>query len=312
VTDVLIGLPAIAILALLLGYGWSAVLHQVPPGGPLGYVFRAWALSIASLSLVWAWIYPVGLSATAGIVAVLVLAIAGHLLAIYRHAYPDYKEILSSLFGLTTPALVTAIGIVPAVATFSRLTAGMRIGPDAAGWAVSTSVISQENTRQMIQSGLLSQVGKHALPVAQTPDPSFAFQVANAFMESADRWALPGAAGSIIRLIGPSHLWSLITLLTAFTLLTTCTGIWTSVMEGTNSRWAAVFGVVLLGLSSTVLDNWHEGGLGEIFVMPFCLLMALVLMGQGVRSRLSMGMATAIANGGTTGCQLVSGRLQVL
>jgi hypothetical protein len=116
-------------------------------------------------------------------------------------------------------------------------------------------------------------------------------------MNGSDRWAFQGTAGSILSFIGASHLWSLLSLLTAFALFAACAGLWASVIEATNSRLAATVAVVLLGLSSAVLNDWNEGGLAEIWVMPCCLLFIqpLLKLGESRRRGAIIGVGIGVA-----------------
>ena len=278
-TDVLIGLPTVAVVALLLGAGWSAVLSSLPPCGHAGFVFRSWVIAMALFSFAITWTFPFNLSVRWALGIVIGLSLLGHALAWGRRAYPRPKDVGRALAGTLLPLAVTVVAIIPAIASWTRLTVAFRVGPDADGWAISAATLSHGNTRRMILDGTLWQLGPGGGRGFPRTDVSLTAEVVNSFLTNADRWALPGTAGSILQLVGPSHLWSLLSLLTAFALLAACTGVWVSVRSATGSRWAAAFGVVLLGLSSSVINDWHEGGMGEVWVMPFCLFLVLPLLG---------------------------------
>ena len=301
-TDILIGLPVVSIIALLLGGGWSAVFRDVGPGGPVAFVFRSWAFAIASSSLVWAWAYPFDLTARWAALAIVIVCGSGHLVAAYRHRYPRLSEVGRSLVGLVVPLIVTLLALAPSVANLTRLSVGERIGPDATGYAISASALENGATRSTIEHALLTQVGHgtvqqalSTVAVFRIPSQTVAF--ANTFMNGSDRWGFPGTAGSILSFIGGSHLWSLLSLLTAFALLAACAGLWTSVIEATNNRMAAMVAVVLLGLSAAVLNNWHEGGLAEIWVMPCVLLVIqpLLKLGESNRRGTIIGVGIGVA-----------------
>jgi hypothetical protein len=167
-TDILIGLPVVSIIALLLGAGWSAVFYDVEPGGPVGFVFRSWAFAIASSSLVWAWAYPFDLTARWAALAIVMVSGCGHLVAVYRHRYPRLSEVGRSLAGLVVPLIVTLLGLVPSVASLTRLSVGHRIGPDAAGYALGARALANGSTRSTIEHALLTQVGHGTVQQALT------------------------------------------------------------------------------------------------------------------------------------------------
>ena len=299
--EAIVGLPVIAIIALVLGGGWASAVPGIPPPGGLGFIFRSWAFAIASTSFVWAWAYPLAVPLTWAVVLTATVGGVGYLVAMLRRSFPDPREIIGSLTRLTIPFAATLFGLAPAMANVFRLSVGQRIGPDAVGYAISTSTLARGLTRPMIEHALVAQVGggtavQAVSPVHSTVDStaSFTVQVANEFLTGADRWGLPGAAASVLHMIGPSHLWPVLSLLVGFALFTACTGLWATVEGFTSSRWAATVSVLLLALSPSVLNNWHEGGLAEMWVMPSCIFLVQPILNLGTRPRAGIAAAALV------------------
>jgi len=301
VIEAILGLPVIAIVALVLGGGWASALPCMPPPGGLGFLFRSWAFAIASTSFVWAWAYPLAVPLTWAVVLTAMVGGVGYLVAMLRRSFPDPREIVGSLTRLTVPFLATLFGLIPAMTNVFRLSVGQRIGPDAVGYAISTSTLARGLTRPMIEHALVAQVGGGTAAQAVSPvhsavdaTASFTVQVANEFLTGADRWGLPGVAASILHMIGLSHLWPLLSLLVGFALFTACIGLWATIEALTTSRLAATVSVALLALSPSVLNNWHEGGLAEMWVMPLCVLLVQPILTIGERPRAGAAAAALV------------------
>jgi hypothetical protein len=306
-TDVAVGLPLIGLVAFVLGAGWATVFRRVAPFGVLGFVFLAWACAIASTSLVWAWVYPLNQNVRVGTGALFGFAVAGYIVALWRSSFRqlDFRNNLSPIVGIVVATVVTLVAILPAVADGHHLTLGNRIGPDGVGYAIAADAIGNGLTKGTIEYKLSSQLVGGTVQTALTPKteqvdkiPSFTIQVQNEFLTGADRWGLAGAAGSVIYLFGDSHLWAALTLLTAFALLTTCVGLWICVRAVSGSAWAATASTILFGLSSSVLNSWHEGGLAQIWVMPAFFLLVLPIVRLQDNDRFGLGAAAAIGVAG--------------
>ncbi len=65
----------------------------------------------------------------------------------------------------------------------------------------------------------------------------------------------------------------------------------------TGGTWPAIVAVVLLGLSPALLNAWHEGALGQVWVLPACVLFGypLVMLGRGDRFSGMITIALACA-----------------
>ncbi len=90
-TDIIVGMPMVAVIAMLLGSGWSAVTATVSPGGPLGFLSgpRPWhSLCFRLIGRT----HPLGLSVRRATPAVLLVAASGHVMAVSRHANPRPRE----------------------------------------------------------------------------------------------------------------------------------------------------------------------------------------------------------------------------
>lgn len=88
--EVLFGLPAVALVALILGGGWAALLHRAAPAGSIGFIFLSWTLSIVLTSAVWAWTYPIGHGVRLDVVITLVVGLAGYAFAWWRQSFRDF------------------------------------------------------------------------------------------------------------------------------------------------------------------------------------------------------------------------------
>jgi len=187
------------------------------------------------------------------------------------------------------------------MASVTRLSIGIRVGPDAIGNAIAARAIGDGLTHHEIVREILSESGKRSIsrvvsPVTKGIDttPSFTTQVQGEFLEGADRWGFAGAVGSVLYLIGAGHLWSLLSLLAAFGLLATCTGIWAFVRWRGHSIYCALFATVLAGLSPSLLNAWHEGGLGQMWVMPATLMLVSPIARLGDSDRLGTALAVGL------------------
>jgi hypothetical protein len=283
-TDIVIGLPIICAVGFVLGAGWSAVFHRHFPYGSLGFVFLAWTSAIVSTSIAWAWVYPLNLDVRAGIGVSISIAIIGYIVAIGRHAFAtvELRPSLGAGWGVLACLAITCIALIPAVGSARSLSVAQQIGPDEVGYAVSAQAIAHGLTRPDVEHNLQEQLVGGTVEGSLNPRtnqvdkiPSLTAQVQNEFLTGADRWGFAGAVGSAVYLVGRSHLWSLLSLLSAFALLTTCLGIWACVRVVTKSAWAATFAAILVGLNVSLLNAWHEGALAQIWVLPAAVLLAL-------------------------------------
>jgi hypothetical protein len=303
VTDVLIGLPTVCLVALVLGSGWAAVFQRAVPYGALGFIFLAWTCAIASTSFVWAWVYPLDQGVRTGIWALLAFSAVGYLIALWRSSFRrlNLRDNIRPLVGIVAAVAVTLVAILPAVADLQHLSVAQRLGPDEVGYAIAADAIGNGLTKNVVEGRLSSQLVGGTVQTALTPKteqvdkiPSLTTQVENEFLTGADRWGFAGAVGSIVYLFGASHLWSALTLLTAFALLTACIGLWICIRVLSGSAWAATGATIILGLNSSVLNSWHEGGLAQIWVMPAVLLLVLPVVRLKEPDRIGFSAAAGI------------------
>jgi hypothetical protein len=306
-TDILVGLPTVCLIALILGAGWAAVFHRVAPYGTLAFIFLAWTCAIVSTSVVWAWVYPLGQGVGVGVGTLVLLALTGYGIALWRGSFQkiDLRTDFRPLAGIGVAVAVTVLALLPAVANSHNLSVGQRIGPDEIGYAVSAQAFGNGLTRTTIEHRLATQLVGGTVETALTPRteqvdkiPSLTIQVQNEFLTGADRWGLAGAVGSVVYLFGSSHLWSALSLLAAFAFFTTCIGLWIIVRAKSRSAWAATSAVIVLGLSPSVLNAWHEGGLAQIWVMPAVLLLALSALRLREHDRMATAAAAALGVAG--------------
>lgn len=302
--EALIGLAVVAVVALLLGAGWAAVLQRASPGGWLGFIFLAWSIAIVISTSVWSWTYSTGHGIALSVTAILLVALAGYALAWRAHSYRRLRGGNRSLFGLAVAAVVVLVALVPAYSSWTRLSMGDRIGPDGAGYAISARSISEGTTRPELTHQLLAQVGGGTLDAAVSPrtklvdtTPSVSVQAASEFLLGADRWGFPGVVGTVVSFVGPSQLWAVLSILAAFGLLTAAVGVWSIVKQLTGGTWPALVAVVLLGLSPALLNAWHEGALAQVWILPACVLFGypLVRLGRGDRFGDTITVALAFA-----------------
>jgi hypothetical protein len=304
VIDVIIGLPLVAIVAFGLGSGWACVLRKASPAGTLGFIFLAWACSIVVTSVVWAAAYPANLDVRWGLGLTFLVAAVGYVVALWTHSFEHHAVRWRELGGLLVPVCVALIALIPAFYSSTQLSVGLRVGPDAIGYAISARAIEDGLTRSTMDHQLLAEVGGGTVQNALSPDtrladstPSLDTQVQAEFFEGADRWGFGGAAGSVLYLIGADHLWSVLSLLAAFGLLTACLGVWVIVRRVGGPPWAALVATALLGLNTSVLNSWHEGGLAQIWILPACVLLAssLATLGTGSRIGGAVGVGLGVA-----------------
>ncbi len=305
--EALLGLPAIGLVALILGGGWAAVLHRAAPSGLIGFVFLSWSIAMALSSAVWAWVYPAGQGVQLGLVLTGVLALVGYLVAWWRKSFANLPKSLDrSVAGLGLAFCVVLVALVPAYSSWTRLSMADRLGPDGAGYAISARTLSEGTTRPTLESRLLAQVGGGSISNVLTPPSkrvdtpsSVTTQVASEFLLGANRWGFPGVVGSVLYLFGPAQLWAVLALLAAFALLTACAGVWAIVNGGAARVWPGLFAMVLMGLNCVLLQAWHEGALAQVWVLPACVLFAAPLATIGRGDRLAGGMSIAL------GCALM-------
>jgi hypothetical protein len=302
-SDALIGIPVVAIVALVLGAGWSAVLYRAAPWGFLGFIFRAWISAIALTSIVWAWAYPLGFDVRWGIGFQLGVAVVGYIVAIRLRSFRRVRAeaTLRVLFELIVPFVLVVVALIPAMSSLTRLTVAERIGPDAFGYAISARAIDLGLTHHEIDAEILRESGGTSVATVISPvtkgidtTPSFTTQVDGEFLEGADRWGFAGAVGSTLFVIGAGHLWSLLSLFAGFALLTTIVGIWALVRWRGYSPWCAAFVALLIALSPSLLNAWHEGGLGQVWVMPATLILVSPIVRPSESDRLGMALAAGL------------------
>ncbi len=301
--EAVVGLTVVALVATVLGAGWAALLHRVAPPGWIGFLFFSWCAAIVLSSAVWSWLYPTRFGVGWAIGCTLVVALIGYGLAWWRGSFGNLQGGSRSLAGLAAAAVVVLLALVPTYSSWTHVSMGIRIGPDGGGYAIAARSISQGVTQPVLEKDLEAQEGVHTFAAAMTKrvdtTQSVSTQVASEFLLGADRLGFPGVVGSVLYLDGPGQLWTILTLLAAFGLLTACIGAWSIVRVLTRGPWPALFATIVLGLSPALLNAWHEGALAEIWVLPACLLFARPLVALGQEDRVAGAVSVGL------GCALI-------
>jgi hypothetical protein len=184
-----------------------------------------------------------------------------------------------------------------------------RSGPDTFGWSDAVNFfrdnLSLPQLKQLIISNLHGTPLYSALNVVHPPGttaiyqiPSFTRQIDAEFLLGAHRTGVPYLLGTIAHLL-PTYLTG--SVLVAFLMISIFLMSQISVTyfaKKNQQTWFVIFGAIAVSLNCNLLFQTLEGGVGELFSIPFLLLPICVILNKPSRAKefsYSIGLLLVIA-----------------
>jgi hypothetical protein len=280
-----IGLIALSTLALLLGLGWARRISLPLTQTWSGRIIMAWTIFFVECSVVWAFIYPMGLTVLDGITFLLILAAIGWL-PFSRISVQSRKFHINQLYSITVPLIFALIALVPAMSSFSTLSVAMKNGPDEIGWTAPAVSIAEGLTSTSLETQLHHDFTEKQMNslFGSTPassliidEPNFRTAVDAEFLIGDDRWSYSGTAAMFIKVLGTQSSWQIMSLLADFAFMVSLALLFETIVRYTGRKWFGFVGTGSVSLNCVLLYAWHQGGLGEVWILP-----AFVLIGMGL------------------------------
>lgn len=307
--ELLAGLSLLTLALAALGGGWAAVLRSVAPPGRLGYAFLALTIGLSAFSIVFSWGWFLGLGSHWTALLTIPLAATGWILALIRdrpflrNLVRDWPKPGTWLLSAVLPVVLVCCAAIPQLVNLWSVSLGMHIGPDGLGWGATAQGLGHGLSLPQLISEIESQTGlpldfRSAASLGQTSlIPSVTNVVESSYLLAGGRVGFPGAVGSFTWLAGPGQLWPVQLSCAAAGLLAALMGVIAIVRARSGLRWTAAVAAILLALNVNVLNAWHEGGFGQVYVFPFVVLLAwsaIAPAGTKARSRVAAaGISTA-------------------
>lgn len=276
----LAGIIVIVAMAVLVGGGWARGLQTRDQESGAKWLFHACVLAATITGVIWCWASRLQITVGAVAIAVALIGALGWVTIGRGRGVPriNAKRRNRAVVILGAFLLCGFAAAGTQAADGQDLTWRNRLGPDSLGYATSAQVLATGQTRESLISSIEEQTG-HPVQEIFAPgsklvgnSPSITTGVASEFLIGADRWGMVGAIAIPLSILGAGATWSLLAIFSAFAIAVTALGIWVIVRERSTGGWA--FGAVVLWLfNASVLNAWLEGGNGEMWVMPMCVLL---------------------------------------
>ena len=286
--EILVGVICTLLFCLVWSGGWCAVLFDAEEGEWWGTLFASCIPAFAGISAVWAFGYPNDVSAHVANSAFLALGLLGYGLAVLMRRQVGIRMRLAVLVQPTTLAALAIVLVVasPAMLDLEQGTAALRTGPDAIGYTTTVNGLSDGLTRSQLHAELIEGTETSSMDEAMASGefliysvPSFSTQVEGEFLEASNRWSFGGAGSLVSTFRGPGHVISTASILVVSALLVALLGIHAAILNITKRRVWAWTGVLLCAANVSLLHSWHEGGLGQVWVLPGCVALGAAVAG---------------------------------
>lgn len=304
--ELLAGMLLAGLLLGATGGGWALLLHGLFPAGRLGLAFLALTIGMSVFSITFSWGLQFGLSGPFTALLVIPLALLGWVLAYLRR--DQLRGVVAwrwrwnwrSAAGVAVPLAAVCVAAWPQLMDLWTASIGLHIGPDGIGWATAAQGLGQglslpeliDQLRAQLPVGFPLDYHDPATTAGSGGIGSFTNVLETAYLISSARVGFPGVVGTATAIAGPEWIWVAQLAFSAIGLLAACIGIFVVLRERTGRAWPGLVGGILLGLNVSVLNAWHEGGSGQIYVSGF-----VVLIGWAVLARELPAWKRAAASG---------------
>ena len=294
-------------ISLTIGVGWALVLN--PLEGSQTAIF-AIAVIVSQFVVVFSWTWALGLGQGIWFANLLIVlfGLAGWILAwkfsLLKSLSHKHSTFQTKLIPLVLVLFAVFLGLGPKISIDGTLGMALRIGPDALGNAIAGEALWSNSNLNEIESSLVNS--SNSEDITQFLDPtqrkpyqidSFRNQVRGEFLIAGLRWGFSGAIASSLTVVGLPHLWSVIAVLPTMSFLASLLLLYVVLRRRLDRPWlAALISMAALG-NVSLLQGWHEGGLGQAFVTPVVpVLLIFLWSGQSkLKANVLLAAVTAIS-----------------
>jgi hypothetical protein len=292
-------------VSLIIGLGWALVLN---PFEDSKTAVLAIAIIVSQFIVVFCWTWSIGLGQGIWIANLLIvlLGLTGWMVAIKYSKWriPSTKNSPSRecLLPVVLVLFAVFLGLGPKLSTGGSLGMALRVGPDALGNAIAGEALFSNSNLREIENNLLDSSNSKDMnefldPTQRKPYQidSFRNQVRGEFLVAGLRWGLSGAIASSVTIVGAAHLWSVIAVLPTISFLASLLLLYVVLVRRLNRPWlSALLSMAALG-NISLLQGWHEGGLGQAFVTPVVPVLLIFLWDGQRRWRANALLAVVAA-----------------
>lgn len=273
--------------ALIAWRGMPTKISRLDP-------FVGFALVTSYLS----WCYIAGFTSLIRVLPLAFLALFGMSVTIRTQQWTS-KSLRSRFktFSLVAACvLIASYALIPGVAPWGGFSFTTGIGPDSIGYVISGQAIASGIARDSLDEVLTQQFQGIPLDLGLSPLtslvydlPSFTDQVQAEFLAGAGRIGWAGVHGMLIQLLGFPQTWLLAQVMCASSLLVLGGLAWFAAQGRTFGWLRTMILIALVSTSSVTLYSWHQGGLGQIWVMP-ALFASMVAIAAKLPDRLAIAI----------------------
>jgi len=259
-------------------------------------IFRVPGLSVETLSLIYGFslmsfvsIWGIYLNAPsllfllATLVAVLFFASGMHrsLSMIPRWNGTIFRVKADTLAAL----LISAASMSPQISNFGRLSLGIRLGPDALGYGIASQAIGTGNTISNVIKSVDSQLPYGDVVTALSARvqslyliPSWTDQINAEFLIGAKRWGVIGHQSVFVEIFGMYSVWKIQAALSGLAIALTLLIVRDLSRSFKIPIAISCLSMVVIGSSPLLLNALHEGGVAQIYTLPFMAAFGFLLV----------------------------------
>lgn len=284
----LIYLEVLGIL-LLHGLGWAFVFNPFPQSKTALFA-SAILISCSASAVIWAWVLGLGAGGYVANSLLIPIGIIGWSLAARQRKIQwvttkqDWAHVASVILIFIC---VTIFGLGPKVGFGGTIDMALRVGPDALGNVIgSQSLLGNRSINDLEQELVAQSQSRDIGEVLNISSrrmyelSSLRAQVRGEFVVSGLRWGLSGTVATLTTILGEENLWQITAVIPTVSVLAGALLMFELLKLRNKKKFlSAVYVSAIIG-NITLLQGWHEGGLGQAFVFPSLLTVLLVLWEQ--------------------------------
>lgn len=181
--------------------------------------------------------------------------------------------------------LISVASISPQISNAGRLSLGIRLGPDALGYGIASQAIGTGNSTSNVIETVESQLPYGDVVTALSARvqslyliPSWTDQINAEFLIGAKRWGVIGHQSVFVEIFGMYSVWKIQAALSGLAIALTLFIVRDLSRSYEIPIAISCLSMIAIGSSPLLLNALHEGGVAQIYTLPFMAAFAFLLI----------------------------------
>jgi hypothetical protein len=294
-------------VSIVLGLGWAAILNPLDDD-PVALISLSIVMALVATVVSWTWALGIGAGLRFANTLTILICLIGWVVAIKQRKPPwRTHNVAGRLFIQICNVLVLflfalIIGLGPKLSANGNLGMALRVGPDALGNVIAGDALYQNQNLKEIETRLVKESQSNSLQDVLKGEnrnlyriSSFRSQVEGEFLVAGLRWGLSGAIASSLSLVGEKQLWAVAASLPALSVLAGMLLLFRVLCKRVENSTVALLVAMATYGNISLLQGWHEGGLGQAFVTPIIPVLIIYLWNEKTSLRVTALLGSVLA-----------------